>query len=147
MTRIGEARLRRGAYGAGPDRDHAELVGEIADRDLGAELVDVELVGERLRQRAGNVEQEALAAVGRRHLGDQEIDDDLALRRQQRAESGLARMQLADVGGEEPVEELACIVAADLDHAPVVEKRRFHSKNLLRQAALKRKPPWHKPQG
>ena len=37
------------------------------------------------------------------------------------------RTQL-DIRGDEAVEEVACVLAADLDHAPVGEKRCFHAK-------------------
>ena len=60
-------------------------------------------------------------------LRDQEIRGDLALRRQQRAEPAKARPQQRDVGGDEAVEEVAGILAADLDHAPVGKKRCFHA--------------------
>ncbi|MHC2508316.1 hypothetical protein ACVII1_003554 [Bradyrhizobium elkanii] len=66
-----------------------------------------------------------------RYLGDQEIDDDLALRRQQRAKPGLSRAQLGDVGGDEAVEEVAGVLAGDLDYAPIWKKRCFHSQNWL----------------
>jgi hypothetical protein len=65
------------------------------------------------------------------YLGDQEVDDDLALRRQQRTEPGLPRGQLLDVGRDEPVEEVAGVLARDLDHAPIWKKRCFHSQNWL----------------
>ena len=60
-------------------------------------------------------------------FGDQEIGRDLALRRQQRAEPAKAGLQQRDVCGDEAVEEVAGILAADLDHAPVRKKRCFHS--------------------
>ena len=58
-----------------------------------------------------------------RRLRDQEIHDDLALRRQQRAESPQARLEPVDIGGDEAIEEVARILARDLDHAPVGKKR------------------------
>jgi hypothetical protein len=66
-----------------------------------------------------------------RYLGDQEIDDDLALGRQQRAEPGLPRAQLADIGRDQAVEEVAGVLAGDLDHAPIRKKGCFHSQNWL----------------
>ena len=36
-----------------------------------------------------------------------------------------------DVGGDEAVEEVAGVLAADLDHAPVGKKRCFHKLNRL----------------
>ena len=69
-------------------------------------------------------------AAGR--LGDQEIDDDLALRRQQRPEAAEARAELRHVGGHEAVEEDARVLARDLDHAPVGKKRCLHLEFLLK---------------
>ena len=43
----------------------------------------------------------------RRRLGDQEIHDDLALRRQQRAEASQSGLQPRYVRGDEAVEEVA----------------------------------------
>ena len=94
VARIGEGQigLHRGL--AVPGREHAEAVGQIFDRDLGAQPVEAELVGEALRQRARAVDQEAAAMAGGR-FGDQEIGRDLALRRQQRAEAAEARAAAA----------------------------------------------------
>ncbi len=72
------------------------------------------------------VEEEAAAVLGRR-LGHDAIDDDLALRGQQRAEARLLRRQLGHVGGEQPVEEGPGVVASHLDHAAIGEKCRFHA--------------------
>ena len=71
-------------------------------------------------------------------FGDQEIGRDLALRRQQCAEPAKAGLQQRDVCGDEAIEEVAGILAADLDHAPVRKKRCFHSlKRPLLQCILK----------
>jgi len=61
-------------------------------------------------------------------FGDKKIRHDLALRRQQRAEPAEARLDQADIGGDEAIEKIARGLAADLDHAPVGEKRCFHMK-------------------
>ena len=52
MPRIGKGQI--GLHGglAVPYRQHADAVGDVLDRDLGAQLVEAELVGEALRQRA-----------------------------------------------------------------------------------------------
>ncbi len=65
------------------------------------------------------------------YLGDQEIDDDLALRCQQRAKPGLPRRELFDIGRDKAVEEVAGVLARDLDHAPIWKKRCFHAQNWL----------------
>ena len=64
ISRIGEGEigLHRGL--AIPGGDHAEAVGEVFHRDLGAQLVEAELVGEALRQRPRAIDQEAAAMAG-----------------------------------------------------------------------------------
>ena len=128
MPRIGKSQIGLHRRLAVPYRQHAHAVGDVLDRDLGAQLVEAELVGEVLRQRAGRVDQEAAAMAGR-GFGDQEIGRDLALWRQQRAEPAKAGLQQRDICGDEAVEEVAGILAADLDHAPVRKKRCFHKLN------------------
>ena len=61
-----------------------------------------------------------------RRFGDQEIRRYLALRRQQRPEPAEAGPQQRHVRGDKAVEKVARAFAADLDHAPVGEKRCFH---------------------
>jgi hypothetical protein len=67
VARIGEGQigLQRGI--AVPRREHAETIRQIFDSDLGAQLVETELVGETLRQRARAVDQES-RRHGRRAL-------------------------------------------------------------------------------
>ncbi len=77
-----------------------------------------------------------------RRFGDQEIHNYFALWRQQRPESPEAGPKQRNICRDEAVEEVARVLAADLDHAPVGEKRRFHAKiscdmllwNVSRQA-------------
>ena len=67
-----------------------------------------------------------------RGLGDQEVHDDLALRRQQRAEPAKTGREQRHVGRDQAVEEVARVLARDLDHAPVGKKRCFHQGLLLK---------------
>ena len=55
-------------------------------------------------------------------LGDEEIDDDLALWRQQCGEAAETRRDRPDIGRDQAAEEIARIFAADLDHAAVGEE-------------------------
>ena len=89
-----------------PHRHHAERLRQVLDRDLGAQLVEIELFHQRRGKRARAIEEEAAAVLGL-GLGDDKIDDDLALRRQQRGKARLAGRDLAHVVGDEPVEEAA----------------------------------------
>ena len=94
---------------------------------LGAQLVEIELLDERRRERARAIEEEAAAVLGRR-LGDDEIDDDLALRRQQRGEARLRRASPWSMSVvSSPLRKVARVGAGDLDHAAVGEKCRFHA--------------------
>ncbi len=99
--------------------------GQILDTDLGAQLVEIELVDQGRRERARAVEEEAAAVLGRR-LDHDAIDHDLALRRQQRGKARPLGRHLADIGGEEPVEKAPRGLAGDLDDAAIGEKRCFH---------------------
>ena len=128
-----------------PDRHHAERLRQILDDQLGAQLVEVEPLHQRGSERARAVEEEA-AAVGGLGLDRDEIGDDLALRRQQRGKAGMAGLDLADVGGHQPVEEFAALVARDLDHAAVGKKRCFHDR-YLPDIAGKRKALGQRSQG
>ena len=65
------------------------------------------------------------AAVTGRSFGDEEIHDDLALRRQERAEAPEAGPHQCDVGRDQAVEEVARILAAHLDDAAIGQKRCF----------------------
>ena len=84
---IGKAVFAQGR--AVPDRHHAERRRQVLGRDLGAQLVEIELFHERGGKRARAIEKEAAAVVGH-GLGDDEIHDDLALRREQRGKARLA---------------------------------------------------------
>ena len=64
VARIGEGQIRPDGRIAVPRREHPETVGQVFDTDLGAQLVEAELVGKRLRQRARAVDQEAAAVAG-----------------------------------------------------------------------------------
>src|SRR3974390_2933493 len=64
-------------------------------------------------------------------LGDQEVDGDLALGREQRAEAPLSRLKLRHIGGDQAIEKVARVLAGNLDHAPVGKKRCLHAKTSL----------------
>ncbi len=111
--------------GAGPDRHHAEHGREVLVDHLGAQLVEVEPLGQRRRERARTVEKKS-APVGGLGLGQNEVGDDLALRRQQRGKARVRRIDRIHVGGDEAVEELPGFLAHDLDHATIGKERCLH---------------------
>ncbi len=123
---------------AAPGGQHAELVGEVFHRHLRAQLVEIELGCKLGGQRLRAVEQQAAAVPGRR-LGDEEIGDDLALRRQQRCKARGSGLQLGELGGHEVVEKVPRIVAIELDDATVGEKRCLHREMLLPPVTAERK--------
>ncbi len=67
-----------------------------------------------------------------RRFRDQEIDGDLALRRQQRAEPAEPGLEQRHVDRDQAVEKVACVLAGYLDHPPVGKKRCFHKRLLLK---------------
>ena len=58
------AQAESGRAGAVPDRQHAERLGQILDDHLGAQLVEVEPLHQRRRQRARAIEEIAAAVLG-----------------------------------------------------------------------------------
>ena len=142
-ARIGKCQVRLDAGLAVPHREHAKTGRQIFHNGLGTQLVEAELVGERLRQCARAVDQEAAAMTGW-GFGDQEIHHDLALRRQQRAEPAKARLDQVDIGGHKAIEKIARAFAADFDHAPIGKKCHFHTKfsgeTLTPDVTQQRKP-------
>ncbi len=125
QARVRVAQAVLGLGRAVPYRHHAEHGGEILADHLGAQLVEVEPVDERDGERARAVDEEAAAVLGRR-LGHDHVDHDLALRGEQRGECRALRRHLVDVGGEQPVEEFARVLAGDLDHAAIGQQGSFH---------------------
>ena len=109
----GEGRVRAAAAGALPDRQHAERLGNVLDVDLGAQLVEAQALDQRRCQRPRAIEIKS-AAIGGAGLGEEKIDDDLALRSKQRAEAGLLRRHLADVGVTSPLRNLRASSPATL---------------------------------
>ena len=128
-ARIGKRQVRLDGGLAVPHREHAKTVRQILDNDLGAQLVEVKLLHEIASQRPRAIEEEA-AAVLRWRLGDDEIGDDLALRRQQRAEARRPGLEVENVGGNKPVQKAPGAVTGDFDHATVGEQGSLHGKNF-----------------
>ena len=68
---------------------------------------------------------------------DQEVDDDLALRRQQRAEPAQSGRKLRHIRRDKAVEKVTRILAGYLDHAPIGKKRCLHVAKFLFKFLLK----------
>jgi hypothetical protein len=124
-ARIGEGEVGHHGRRAAPGGQHAELIGEVIHRYLGAQFVEAELGGQRRSQRLRAVQQEAAAVPGGR-FGDEEIRNDLALRCQQGSKARCSRLDGRKLRRHQIVEEMACVVAVDLDDATIGEKRCFH---------------------
>jgi len=63
-------------------------------------------------------------------LGHDEIGDDLALRRQQRAKPRRSGRELENVGGHKPMQKAPRAVTGDFDHATVGKQGSLHGKKL-----------------
>ncbi len=108
-----------------PDGHDAQHLGQILDDRLGAQLVEIEPVYAGFREGFGDIKEEA-AAVRTRRLGNDHIDDDLALRRQQRRKTGVVRRHPADIGGQQAVKKTARVLACDLDDAAIRKQCCLH---------------------
>ena len=139
QPRIGIAQAKFCRAAAVPGGEHAEHRGEIFDDHLRAEFVDVEFGNQCDAKRPLHVEEEA-AAILRRRLGDDEIGDDLALRRQQRAEARRPGLELENVGGDKPMQKVPRAVTGDFDHAAVGEQGSLHGKKLSKYCKERRTP-------
>ncbi len=112
----------RGSRGLALGRDdHGETRALVAHADLGAQLVEAEPLDELGCLVSGRVEQEAV--VTPKH---QKIEQDLALRRQQRGVAGLADGAFFDVVGDQPLQEARRVRSFDPRHAAVIKKRFGH---------------------
>ncbi len=129
QARIGVAQAIFAVAGAVPDRHHAEDLRQILADHLGPQLVEIELFHQRADQRLRRIEKKAATILGRR-FGDDEVDDDLALRRQQCGKARMARGDLGHIVGDEAIEEAPGVVADDLDHAAIGEKSCLHANSL-----------------
>ena len=108
-----------------PGGNDAKDVGQILGDHPRPQLVEVELGDEHGRERAWKVEEKAAAIFGRR-FDDNEIGNDLALRREEGAKARRPRRQLEDVGADQAMEKVPRVVAGDFDHAAVRQKGSLH---------------------
>jgi hypothetical protein len=123
--RIRVAKAIFAVVGAVPDRHDAEHLRQVLDPDFGAQLVEIELIHKRARERLRDVEEEATPIV-RRCFGHDEIADDLALRGEQRGVARPAGRDHGDIVGDEPVEKAPGVVTCDFEDAAVGEQRCLH---------------------
>ena len=120
-----------------PGREHAERLRQILDDDFGAQFVEIEFFDERRAERSRGVEKEA-AAVRRRRLGHDEIGNDFALRRQERAETCYAGRQVQNIRGDKPVKKIPRAVAGDFNDTAVREQGGFHADQVFMGHGLSR---------
>ena len=99
-----------------PDGQHLVVGGDVLDRDLGSELVEAEALDEIGGHRARQIEEEAVAVAHH-----DEVEQDLALRRQQAGEDRLSGAGAADIGRHQIVEELLRLRPADRHHAAALK--------------------------
>src|SRR5262249_26851092 len=99
-----------------PDRHDPEHLREVLNGHFGAQLVKIESLDQRWGERPRSIEKKA-ATVGRFGFRNDEVRDDLSLRRQQRGESSMPGINLSGVARDQPIEKLARVIARDLDDA------------------------------
>ena len=117
---IGVARVGLGACGRGlraPDGLHGQGLAEVAQLDLRAQAIEAQAFQQVGGQRRGDVEPEGVVL-----FGEDEIDDDLALRGQKRAKGGVSRGHALDIAGEKPLQKAARLGSADAQNASVIQK-------------------------
>ena len=85
-----------------------------------AKLVEAEAAQEIRLQIAGAIEQ-ITARLALAIDENQEIDQYLALRRQQRAKAGVAGAEFGDVVGDEIMQEFGRVGAGDFDDAAILQ--------------------------
>ena len=144
-VRAALAQRGRAGGAAVPSGEHAQNCRQILNDYLGAQLVEVEFFDQRRGLRLRNVEKKPAAILCRR-FDDDEVGNDFALRRQQRAKTRLARLQVEDVGGDKPVEKTPRAIAGDLDHAAIGEKSSSHALSFP-GIAMETMAPAHAAQG
>ena len=125
---------RRTVGCAAPVGDDAAVGALVADRDLGPQLVEAD---SRLARSAACAAGQSSRKAGRRagRAQDEEVEQDLALRRQQRGVARLARRQGLDVVGQQPLQEARRVLAVDANDAAVGEKGGGRTHRKASQAA------------
>ncbi len=108
-----------------PQRQHAQRLREILDRDGRAQLVEIQLVDQGFCERARAVDEKAAAVRGRR-LGHDAVGHDLSLRAEQRRKAGPFGRHAADIGREQPVQKASRRLAAHFDDAAVGKQCCLH---------------------
>jgi len=120
-ARIGErhqVRGQRNILARAPKSGYREPVRQIGDLDLGAQLVHRQPPGEVAKLAAWAVEQEVL--FPRQH---EEVEQHLALRRQQRRECGCAGFQRFDGLRQQAVQKRPRVLSTDAKHTAIRENR------------------------
>src|SRR5262249_15859368 len=88
------------------------------DNEFCAQLVKVKLLDKGRREGARAIQKEA-AAIFSGYFRNDAVNDDLSLRRQQRAKCGALGRHLRHVAGQQPMEKLTGIVTHNLPQAPI----------------------------
>src|SRR6516164_10835354 len=125
-------RVAQAIFGIGrslPDRHDPEHLREILNDHFCAQLVKIESFDQRWRERSRSVKKKA-ATVGRFGFRNDEVRDDLSLRRQQGSESSMPGIDLSGVARDQPIEKFARVIARDLDDAALGKQRCLHDRNL-----------------
>src|SRR5208282_3005548 len=106
-----------------PQQRHRELFARIRDRDLGAQLVHRQPALEVIEPAGLAVENKRAAMPAFRHLGNEEIVEEAALRVEQGRVDGAVSLHLVEIVGEQPLEEGARLLASDDEASPLLVYR------------------------
>ena len=100
-----------------PIGDDTEIGAGVADRDPGPEFIDRQALGEVGGERHGTIQEKGWRPAG--GAQNEEIEQNLALRGQQRRVARLPRRQADNVVGQHPLQEAGRVLAFDANHAAV----------------------------
>ena len=104
------------------DGDRGEFVAAVGEIKLRPQFVQTEPFQKIVGQRARTIEKIMLGR-GRK---DQKIEQDFALRREQRRKAGAARRKAENIIGHETVQKFAGVRPLRFDDAAIVEKDCLH---------------------
>ncbi|MCY1308279.1 hypothetical protein D9M70_582730 [compost metagenome] len=120
--------LRRGLV-----KYHGDDRGRIDRKvDRRAKLVHRQALQQCFRLVARGLQPKAVAVTG-----DHEVEQDLALRRQQGAGTRFIGRQRIEVGGDQSLEEIFGVLAGDGDNRAVVEANSGHRSNPARRVGTR----------
>ncbi len=143
----GKARIRPGPVryldrcfaAIGPGDKDRQIVGR-RNLDIGAQPVEAQALDEIVSHAGRQVEQKSLVGLAVLRLRmDQEIEEDLALRRQQPAIGNAGRRQACHIGGDDILQEGRGVAAGNAHDGAIIKAGAVHPCSAPRFSAT----GWH----